>query len=126
MVQGEVKFGKWKRLILLLASHHKESCPGRLCWATTILQDVSLSWEGTPGPYNSSANQRPPPFCSPSLELYVTIQRPQIMRYENHVGEVAVSDLQKQNITRQRSHEVKSKPQIIQDSQRSALLDVCP
>lgn len=113
MVQGEVRFGKWKRLVSVLAPHHKENHPGRLCRATTILQGVSLSWVSTPGPCISSANQKTPPFCSPSLESWVTIQRPQSMRYENRGEAAAVSDLQKQNTIRQNSCEVKSKPHIM-------------
>lgn len=62
-----------ERLVSVLAPHHEESHPGRLCRATTKLQGVSLSWVGTPGPYVSSANQKTPRFCSPSLELWVTI-----------------------------------------------------
>lgn len=48
------------------------------------------------------------------------------MSYENPGEEVAVSDLQNQNIVTERSCEVKPKPQIIQDSQRFDLHDLCP
>lgn len=50
--------------------------------------------------------------------VFVTVQKLQDMKYKNHGGEVAVFALQKQNVIRQGSSEVRPKPQIMQDSCR--------
>lgn len=50
--------------------------------------------------------------------VFVTVQKLQDMIYKNHGGEVALFALQKQNVIREGSSEIRPKPQIMQDSYR--------